>query len=87
MKEKYFKMLKEIKEEKLDITKLYILSCCYRETEELNYKIMEYTYDCWIEADIDLDLCRLTDIVCENWEAIQEDKIQMTEIIEKCVVY
>lgn len=87
MKEKYFKMLKEIEKEKLDMTKLYILSCCYRENEELNYKIMEYTYDCWIEADIDLDLCRLTDIVSENWEAIQEDKITTVEIIDKCITF
>ena len=85
MKEKYFEILNKISEEKLDITKLYILSCCSMDTEELNWAVMEYTYDCWLEADTDLDLAKLTAIVIDHWEEIQNDEITDTQIIELTV--
>lgn len=80
--EKYFDILKEIDKQKIDITKLYILSCMSAETEEEEWKKMEYTYDCWIEADTDLDLSRLTDIVVEHWYEIQNDEMFDKDIIE-----
>ena len=87
MKNKYFKILDKISEEKIDITKLYILSCCPFDTDELNWAVMEYTYDVWLEADTDLDLARLTEIVCDNWEEIQNDEKTSREIIEECVMF
>lgn len=82
---KYFKILNKIAEEKIDITKLYILSCCAMNTEELDWAVMEYTYKCWLKADTDLDLAKLTAIVNDNWEEITEDKIDMEEIIDMCL--
>lgn len=82
---KYFNILNKISEEKIDITKLYILSCCSKETEELNWAAMEYTYDCWLEADTDLDLARLTEIVCDNWEEILNNNIDIQRIIDICL--
>lgn len=87
MDKKYFDILDKICEEKIDITKLYILSCCAFDTDELNWAVMEYTYDVWLEADTDLDLARLTAIVCDEWENIKNDDINSQEIIEKCIVF
>ena len=87
MNKKYFEMLDKIVEEKIDITKLYILSCCPFDTDELNWAVMEYTYDVWLEADTDLDLARLTAVVVDNWEEIQNDEITDTEIIDMTVTY
>ena len=85
MDKKYFKMLDKITEEKVDITKLYILSCCSMETDELDWEVMEYTYKCWLDADTDLDLARLTAIVIDHWQGIIEGKIDMQEIIDICL--
>ncbi len=85
--EKYFEILDKICKENIDITKLYILSCISAETEELEWEEMEYAYDCWIEADTDLDLARLAGIVSENWEEIKNDEITDEEIIEMCITY
>lgn len=85
--EKYFNMLDKILEENLDVTKLFILSCCYMDTQELDWEVMNYVYDLWIDADIDLDLARLTNIVCDRWEEIQNEEVTDTEIIEDCVCY
>lgn len=85
--DKYFEILEKIENEKIDITKLYILSCMSFDTNEENWKAMEYTYDCWIEADTDLDLARLSAIVCDKWEEIQNDEIDYLEIIEDCVIF
>ena len=83
--EKYFNILDKITEEKIDITKLYILSCCNSFTDDIAWMQMEYTYKCWLEADTDLDLARLTAIVCDNWEGIHCGAIQTQEIIEMCL--
>ena len=85
MDKKYFDILDKICEEKIDITKLYILSCCAFDTNELNWAVMEYTYECWLEADTDLDLARLTAVVIDNWEEIQNEEIQKDEIITMCL--
>lgn len=83
--EKYFKILEEIEKNNLDITKLYILSCLDLKDRELAIRQMNYIYDLWIDADVDLDLSRLADIVVENWEDIQNDKMLDDEIIEICL--
>lgn len=86
MDKKYFEMLDEITEENIDITKLYILSCCSMDTNELNWAVMEYTYKCWLQADTDLDLAKLTAIVIDHWKGIETDRITIEEIIEICLM-
>lgn len=85
--EKYFKILEEIEKNNLDITKLYILSCLNLKDKELAIRQMNYIYDLWIDTDVDLDLSRLADIVVENWEDIQNDKMLDDEIVEICLNY
>lgn len=87
MDKKYFDMLSNIIKEKIDITKLYILSCCPFDTDGMNWAVMEYTYKCWLDADTDLDLAKLTAIICDNWKEIQNDEITDTEIIDMTVTY
>ena len=86
MDRKYFELLKEIRMESVDMTKLYILSCCSMETEELDWEVMEYTYNCWLQADTDLDLARLTQIVTDHWQEIIDNEIDMQEIIDICLI-
>ena len=84
--EKYYEFLQKIEEGRIDITKLYILSCIgWMKPDEEEWKKVEYCYDLWIEADIDLDLGRLADIVNMNWEEIQKDEMTDEDIIEECV--
>lgn len=86
MDKKYFEMLDKITEENIDITKLYILSCCSMDTNELNWAVMEYTYKCWLQADTDLDLAILTAIVIDHWKGIETDRITIEEIIKICLM-
>lgn len=83
--EKYFEMLEKINKENIDITKLYLLSCLDISDRELATEQMEFCYDLWLEADVDMDLARLTDIVKKYWEEIQNDKLTDEEIIEECL--
>lgn len=83
--EKYFNMLEKIKEENIDITKLYILSCMDIKDKELSWQMMNFAYDIWLNADVDLDLSRLADIIVEHWEEIQNDEMFENEIIEICL--
>lgn len=83
--EKYFEMLEKINKENIYITKLYLLSCLDISDRELATEQMEFCYDLWLEADVDMDLARLTDIVDKNWEKIQNDEITDEEIIEECL--
>lgn len=87
--EKYYNVLKTIEEQKIDIVKLFLLSTINmsQATKEEEWKIVNYCYDLWLEADIDLDLSRLADIVVENWEDIQNDKMLDDEIVEICLNY
>lgn len=87
--EKYYNVLKNIEEQKIDIVKLFLLSTINmsQATKEEEWKIVNYCYDLWLEADIDLDLSRLADIVVENWEDIQNDKMLDNEIVEICLNY
>lgn len=86
MDKKYFELLKEINMESISMEKLYILSCCSMETDELNWAVMEYTYKCWLDADTDLDLAKLTAIVIDHWKGIETDRITTEEIIEICLM-
>ncbi|MGN1326917.1 MAG: hypothetical protein ACI4VQ_02370 [Clostridia bacterium] len=82
---KYFNMLENIKKENIDMTKLYILSCMDISDKELSWQMMNFAYDVWVNADVDLDLSRLADIIVEHWEEIQNDEIFENEIIEICL--
>ena len=55
------------------------------ETTEEEWNIVNYCYDLWLEADVDLDLSRLADIVVEFWGKIQNDEMTDEEIIEMCL--
>lgn len=83
--EKYFEMLEKINKENVDMTKLYLLSCLDLSDKELATEQMKFCYDLWLEADVDMDLARLTDIVKKYWEEIQNDKLTDEEIIEECL--
>ena len=73
MEMKYFDMLNKIEEQNINITKLYILSCfsmpiengTYKDCLKLNWQVMQYIYSCWLQADTDLDLSKLSDVVCD----------------------
>ncbi|MGM9881477.1 MAG: hypothetical protein ACI31S_01385 [Bacilli bacterium] len=84
MKE-YFKLLKEIKEKSIEVNKLYLLSCINNDYEEEKIEIMNYCYDVWLDADADMSLARLADIVQDHWDEIQKDEITSEEIIEECL--
>lgn len=84
--EKYYKILKEINENKLDITKLYILSCItYDKQDKLLtskvLKMLDYIYDTWLDIDEDICLAKLCDIVCEHWEEIINEEYEYDDII------
>lgn len=85
--EKYYNVLKNIEEQKIDIVKLFLLSTINmsQATKEEEWKIVNYCYDLWLEADVDLDLSRLADIVVEFWGKIQNDEMTDEEIIEMCL--
>ena len=85
--EKYYEMLKNVEEQKIDIVKLFLLSTINmsQDTKEEEWKIVNYCYDLWIDADVDIDLARLADIVVEHWKEIQNDEIFDDEIIEICL--
>lgn len=81
--EKYFKLLEQIENEKIDIVKLYLLSSIKftQDSKEEEWKIVNYCYDMWLKIDADIDLAKLADIVVENWEDIKEDKYGYNDII------
>ena len=85
--EKYYNELKNIEEQKIDIVKLFLLSTINmsQATKEEEWKIVNYCYDLWLKADVDLDLSRLADIVVEFWGKIQQDEMTDEEIIEMCL--
>lgn len=88
--EKYFEIVDMIKKENLDATKLYLLECVhYQEifNKETEIEVMNYCYDLWLDADADLCLGRLADIVVENWAKIQNDELLDTDIIDMCLNY
>ena len=73
--EKYYEFLQKIEEGRIDITRLYILSCIGgMNPNDEEWKKVEYCYDLWIEADIDLDLGRLSDIVADNWKKYSDEE-------------
>lgn len=89
--EKYYKILKEINENKLDITKLYILSCItYDKQDKLLtsrvLKMLDYIYDTWLDIDEEICLAKLCDIVCEHWEEIINEEYDYDDIISDLFV-
>lgn len=85
--EKYYNELKNIEEQKIDIVKLFLLSTINmsQATKEEEWEIVNYCYNLWLKADVDLDLSRLADIVVEFWGKIQRDEMTDEEIIEMCL--
>lgn len=79
MKKEYFEMLKEINRQKIDITKLYILSCIERDEECLEK--FEYIYDTWLDIDEDICLARLCDIVNEHWIEIKAERFDYEDLV------
>lgn len=85
--EKYYNELKNIEEQKIDIVKLFLLSTINmsQATKEEEWKIVNYCYNLWLKADVDLDLSRLADIVVEFWGKIQQNEMTDEEILEMCL--
>lgn len=80
--EKYFDILKIVDENKLNITKLTIFANINGQFEkEKMIQVMNYIYDTWLDIDADFSLARLCDIVCENWEQIQNDEFTDDDIM------
>ena len=77
--DKYFEMLDKIVEEKIDMTKLYILSCIERDEE--NLAKLDYIYDTWLDIDEDICLARLCDIVNTHWEEIKEETFDYEDLV------
>lgn len=87
--EKYYKMLGNIEEQKMDIVKLFLLSTINmsQDTKEEEWEIVQYCYKLWLYADTDMDLSRLADIVVEHWQEIKKNEITDDEIIDICLSY
>lgn len=80
---KYFKILEQLENQKIDIVKLFLLSSIKftQDNEEEEWKIVNYCYDMWLEIDDDIDLAKLADIVVENWEDIKNDEYSYDDIV------
>lgn len=87
--EKYFKILEDIEAAKIDITKLYLLSSFKYslDTEQEEWKAVNYCYDLWLNANIDLDLGKLADTVAYNWEEIKSGEISKDKVIDMVLNY
>ena len=86
----YYIVLGAIEKRKLDMTKLYLLQCIITIGEfdtKTEIKIMNYCYDIWLNADFDLSLGRLVDIVVDNWEDIKNNRMTNENIMEICASY
>ena len=81
--EKYFKILEELENQKIDIVKLFLLSSIKftQDNKKEEWNIVNYCYDMWLEIDDDIDLAKLADIVVENWEDIKKDKYGYDDIV------
>lgn len=75
----YTKILKEIENSNINITKLYIYDIVKDHSEAL--KIMETVYDLWLDIDADISISRLADLVKENWKDYKKDKYTIDDII------
>lgn len=80
--EKYDEIRKQMKENNLDMTRLYIYDIVFWSDieKEEHKKAVDYIYDTWLDIDADICLARLCDIVCENWEDIKSDEYTQEDI-------
>lgn len=80
--EKYDEIRKQMKENNLDMTRLYIYDIVFWSDieKEEHKKAVDYIYDTWLDIDADICLARLCDIVCENWEEIKQDEFTQEDI-------
>lgn len=82
--EKYEQIINLMKENKLDMTRLYIYDTVRVLLPKEEHKAaVEYVYDVWLDFDNDLTLSRLTDVVCEKWVEIKNDEIKQDDIIDE----
>lgn len=82
--ENYEKIIKEMEKNHLDITRLYIYDIVRGVLTKKEHKeAVEFVYDTWLDIDADLDLAKLTDVVCENWEEIKNDEFDQDDIINE----
>lgn len=82
--EKYEQIINLMKENKVDITRLYIYDTVRVLLPKEEHKsAVEYVYDTWLDIDSDLDLAKLTDVVCEKWVEIKNDELTQDDIISE----
>lgn len=81
--EKYFKILEELENQKIDIVKLFLLSSIKftQDNKKEEWNIVNYCYDMWLEIDDDIDLAKLADIVVEHWEEILNEEYSYDDIV------
>ena len=92
MDKKYFEILEKMENEKIDITKLYILSCVFcpisgaeiteEERKKEEWEIAEFTYKCWFSSEDDLDIARLSWLVSDRWQEICTKNISVKDFVE-----
>lgn len=81
--EKYFKILEELENQKIDIVRLFLLSSIKftQDNKKEEWNIVNYCYDMWLEIDEDIDLAKLADIVVEHWEEILNEEYSYDDIV------
>ena len=85
--DKMLEIVKDVRNHRLNTTKLYLLSCLDYLNDELAIEQMNFCYDLWLSIDYDISLSRLADIVTENWIEIENGKMSDDEIIDELVGY
>lgn len=80
--EKYEKIINLMKENKVDIIRLYIYDTVriLLPKEEHEFAV-DFVYDTWLDIDADLDLAKLTQVICEKWVEIKKDEFDRDDII------
>lgn len=86
--EKYYEIIEEMRKEKIDDTKLYLLSSIHSVgnfEKEKEIEIMNLCYDFWLDIDADISLGRLVDVVIDNLKDIENDELDKYDIAEMCI--
>lgn len=86
--EEYYEIIKIMRNERINDTKLYLLSSINSVgnfEKEKEIEIMNLCYDFWLDIDADISLGRLVDVVIDNLEDIENDKLDKYDIAEMCI--
>lgn len=87
----YYIVLGAIEKRKINIIKLYLWQCINEIGKifntETKIKIMNYCYDLWLDANENLSLGRLADIVADNWQDLENGELSKRFIIDKILGY